>query len=245
MENDSLGRELTILKVGIYIANNCYLSWYLELFELSLSKCYCSASWIVILVMLIEASADKLSFNSDGKKRDKETFFLAAEQFCFCCCLPGCAWLSLVLFYLTVLKLWHSWTVEWYPIKWSLPLEMSIQLGFHCFSLVRLWDLGWDFASQFDFVLRCFFWWPVVTNWLCLAIAAFTMTIFGKVAIPKSLLRAWLVCVALRLAIISAAGLETPREETRIFPPFVGKRGTLPEHQFFNTWDTLLSLQAL
>lgn len=52
--------------------------------------------------------------------------------------------------------------------------------------------------------------------------ATFTMRIFGKVAVPKSLLRALLVCVVLRLIIVSAAGLETLREETRMFPPFGG-----------------------
>lgn len=67
--------------------------------------------------------------------------------------------------------------------------------------------------------------WPVGTNWEYLAIATFTMRIFGKVAIPENLLRSLLVCVALRVTIISAAGLETLREETRIFPPFGGKEG--------------------
>lgn len=49
------------------------------------------------------------------------------------------------------------------------------------------------------------------------------MRIFGKVAIPKSLLRALLVCIALRLTIINAAGLETLRAEC--FPHLGGREG--------------------
>lgn len=53
------------------------------------------------------------------------------------------------------------------------------------------------------------FCWPVVTNWEYLAMARLTMRLFRNNAIPKSLLRALLVCVALRLIILSASGLET------------------------------------
>lgn len=49
------------------------------------------------------------------------------------------------------------------------------------------------------------------------------MRIFGKVAISKSLLKALVVCIALRLTIINAAGLETLRAEC--FPHLGGKEG--------------------